>query len=194
MSCTPDIRARKVAASKTCEECGERFKPRSNRQRWCGLQCSGKQRRHLVNPCKNPKCERKTSNGSYCSRCAARIARNGTLELLPPRPRLPHITPDGYVRIFVGHGHPVSNATGYAYVHRKVMAEHLGRPLYKFETVHHRNGNRQDNRLANLELWAKPQLAGQRVADLVAFVAEFYPDEVKRALEERERCVDVVHA
>jgi len=69
--------------------------------------------------------------------------------------------------------------------HRYVMEQILGRPLYPFETPHHKNGRRADNRPENLELWVKPQLAGQRVEDLVAFVVKHYPEDVRRVLSQR---------
>lgn len=56
--------------------------------------------------------------------------------------------------------------------HRFVMAQMLGRPIFPDESVHHKNGDRRDNRPANLELWSRWQPRGQRVVDKVAYAIE----------------------
>lgn len=83
----------------------------------------------------------------------------------------------GYVRIVIpGKGDAPSYQT---LEHRYVMEEHLGRRLLPEETVHHINGQRNDNRLSNLELFSSQHGPGQRVIDKVRFAIEIlrlYPD------------------
>ena len=46
--------------------------------------------------------------------------------------------------------------------HRLVMERHLGRKLLPNETVHHRDGDKLNNDITNLELWITNHLAGVR--------------------------------
>ncbi len=85
-----------------------------------------------------------------------------------------------------GRGYRVITVSGQRYLeHRWVMEQHLGRPLLPGENVHHKNGDRSLNTIKNLELWITKQPKGQRVADLVAFVVERYPEQVAAALAAR---------
>jgi len=62
---------------------------------------------------------------------------------------------NGYVKIRVGKGHPLGDPNGYAYEHLVVWCA-AGRPRPpKGWVIHHRNHDKTDNRLDNLE--AKPR-------------------------------------
>ena len=83
----------------------------------------------------------------------------------------------GYIRLVIpGKGEELSRDI---LEHRYVMQQHLGRTLHREETVHHKNGNRQDNSLENLELFSNRHGPGQRVVDKVQFAIEIlrlYPE------------------
>lgn len=66
---------------------------------------------------------------------------------------------------------------GWILEHRYVMEQIMGRALHKWESVHHRDGNRSNNDATNLELWIKTQPTGVRLAD----VAEVYGSELVSA-------------
>jgi HNH endonuclease len=68
--------------------------------------------------------------------------------------------------------HPRSGQGNYVFEHILVMEGILGRHLLTGESVHHRNGVRDDNRPENLELWTRPQPTGIRVSDAIAWARE----------------------
>lgn len=83
-----------------------------------------------------------------------------------------HIDTNGYHKL------TIKGKTVFA--QRRAMEVHLGRPLEKHENVHHKNGQRADNRIENLELWSKAQPSGQRVIDKLKWAREIlqqYKDE-----------------
>ena len=78
-----------------------------------------------------------------------------------------HVSPDGYVKV------PDKSGRGRSILeHRLAMEEHLGRQLLPTENVHHKNGDRQDNRIENLELWSTSQPQGQRPEDKLKWAKE----------------------
>lgn len=138
--------------------------------------------------CSAEGCERPSMTAGLCRAHHSRRVRTGDVQANIPlrksRPVQPpgtkRATKFGYVRIKVGVDSPYATLkNGWAHEHHYVMAEHLGRPLFPHEEVHHLNGVRDDNRLENLELWTTSQPRGQRLVDKIAWAKELleqYPE------------------
>jgi hypothetical protein len=115
-------------------------------------------------------CARDRVARGYCSAHHGRVLKYGdSMSDVPIKsqaaPGKGHLGKNGYRYLSAGFDKPVTE-------HRYVMEQHLGRKLYADETVHHKNGVRDDNRIENLELWVSNHPAGQRVEDQVQWAEQ----------------------
>jgi hypothetical protein len=95
--------------------------------------------------------------GLYCSRTCANKAERPGRRVARSGSRYRYINSSGYVVLYEPHNEGNRKRV---LEHRKVMAEHLGRELHDYETIHHKNGDKEDNRIENLELRSGPHGRG----------------------------------
>jgi hypothetical protein len=124
-----------------------------------------------------PSC-RKQKYKNNCTKCGKLKQRKSkqcalclSISKQYPYSKKKHISTDGYVYVYYKN-HPYADKAGRIYEHRLIMEKKIGRYLFPFENVHHKNGIRLDNRIENLELWTKVQPTGARVKDIVKWARE----------------------
>jgi endogenous inhibitor of DNA gyrase (YacG/DUF329 family) len=179
-----------LLAVRPCPECGKEYKPTRREQVFCSRECQkantawrrtsecpvcGKTytSRHHSGTCSN-KCaqerQRLNPEGHPCERCGKLIPWPETKRFCSQECRG---LPLGSVRVMKSTGYawqkiaPGGKNGGWVIQHRHVMELMLGRQLEPHERIHHRNGNRVDNRPENLELWkvTKKDPSGVRATD-----------------------------
>lgn len=144
---------RKKRVELKCEYCGGSFyllesviksreKQSGTEIRFCSQECMGlSMRTRYIENCKNCKKEFETTRNEFCSvDCVNRYKKKtGMMK------RQGHWFENGYKVLYLDGDESIKE-------HIKVMEEHIGRKLKDDEVVHHINGKRSDNRIANLQL------------------------------------------
>lgn len=137
--------------------------------------------------CSAPQCTRPMAEKGLCNGHSLQRRKTGVIGTLraydPGSWGAARTTRDGYRTL----QRTVDGVPERILEHRLVMEEFIGRKLERYENVHHLNGQRDDNRIRNLELWDTFQPAGQRVEDKLSWMLDdFLPrhltDDRKREL------------
>jgi hypothetical protein len=74
---------------------------------------------------------------------------------------------DGYILVRIGTISKDAKGARYMLQHRIIMEEKLGRKLLRTEIVHHKNGNKSDNRIKNLEVITQSQHAAEHYSERI---------------------------
>jgi hypothetical protein len=140
-TCSNECRAKlssKTLSSKVCIvclTCGKDFfvkRHSADRRKTCSKACDHKRRETMYRGEANPNYKNRGPDSP--------LFKDGV-----------RISNYGYVLIY-NPDHPNARSDGYILEHRLVVSEHLGRPLEDWELVHHKDENKQNNDIDNLEI------------------------------------------
>lgn len=85
--------------------------------------------------------------------------------------------------------HPFATKNGYVLEHRVIVENAIGRLLDKSEVVHHKNGDKKDNRLSNLEVMTRSNHSKlhAKKPKLLTFTCDFCGNEFIRKYNQRPK-------
>jgi hypothetical protein len=132
--------------------------------------------------CQEPDCSRRRYARGWCGMHYKRWLRTGS----PTRGERRH-------DCAVAGCDRQAKSRGWCHAHYQRWRTHgdvLGRPLHEDEVVHHVNGDRTDNRAANLELWSTAHPRGQRIADKVEHAVGMLRRYAPHLLTDADRPLD----
>lgn len=196
------IAARVPLAEFTCKQCGNPFTMKPSivtalRKKWgrdplyCSMPCSDIGRRSDADArntftclqCGKVNPRRRRPSGTFyyeqkfCDRKCKALHQSAAFDRRLADGNITRRYKRRYVAMMVRD--PVTLRRKEVLEHRHVMEQHIGRDLLDGETVHHKNGDRHDNSIGNLELFSDRHGPGQRVIDKVTFALEIlrlYPE------------------
>lgn len=133
---------RKGRIEETCRQCGKQFitwecRKKKGWGKFCSNKCGAQY--NAVNTPLNIRKEK-----------ASHLHKNGSNH--PSWRGGRKVDKNGYIYVWVGYDYPNATADGYLFEHRYVLEKQLKRHLKPNEVIHHKDGNKQNNRIDNLEL------------------------------------------
>lgn len=186
-----------MSEEKSCPICDTQFKlkSKSNHQIFCSKKCKAnayhrirkglplKLQRLPCKVCTKHFFQRHLGHTDYCSKSCKKLGVFRKFAGLPVEGDRKHVRGSGHIQAngyrVISRNHPNArirspkSGNGQILEHIWIMSNFIGRPLTEKETVHHKNGIRDDNRIENLELWSHHHPPGQRVEDKIEWCKEF---------------------